>query len=337
MDLIIKTKGRTGRITLNRPDALNALTHDMVLVMEDQLNRWAGDAAIDQVIVDAAGDKAFCAGGDIHHLYKHGRAGEDKSARDFWRDEYRLNALIANFPKPYIAMMQGFVMGGGVGVACHAAHRIADDTTRIALPECSIGLIPDVGSSLLLARAPGRCGEYIAATGYRMNASDAIYTGFANYYVPHDKWQDLTSALIEDGRPDAIAAYAASPSAEPPLKALQAEISKYFGHDTMVDICADLNKNSDEFSIKTTAILARQSPLSIIASLAVIRAVRKAPSIAYALEMEYRFTSRSIMEGDFLEGIRAAIIDKTRDPKWRHASIDDVTAVDIAAILAPID
>ncbi|MGU9961651.1 MAG: 3-hydroxyisobutyryl-CoA hydrolase [Candidatus Puniceispirillales bacterium WSBS_2018_MAG_OTU23] len=334
MDLIIKTQGRTGRITLNRPDALNALTHDMVLVMEDTLNRWADDETIDQVIVDAAGDKAFCAGGDIQHLYKHGRAGDDKSARDFWRDEYRLNALIANFPKPYIAMMQGFVMGGGVGVACHAAHRITDDTTRIALPECSIGLIPDVGSSLLLARAPGGCGEYIAATGYRMNASDAIYAGFADYYVPRDQWQDLISALIEDSHPDAITAYT---SAEPPLKALQAVINKHFEHDTMVDICANLNKNSDEFSIKTAAILARQSPLSIIASLAVIRAVRKAPSIAYALEMEYRFTSRSIMEGDFLEGIRAAIIDKTRDPKWRHASIDDVTAADIAAILAPID
>ena len=182
-DLICRIEHTTGRMTLNRPDALNALTHDMCLQMEDQLQQWEDNDSVTQILVDAAGDKAFCAGGDIQHLYDHGSAGDYAFGQTFWADEYRLNALIANYPKPYIVFMQGFVIGGGVGVSCHGSHRIVDESSKIALPECSIGLIPDVGSSYLLATAPGYLGEYLGLTGARMAAGDAIFAGFADYFA----------------------------------------------------------------------------------------------------------------------------------------------------------
>jgi 3-hydroxyisobutyrate dehydrogenase len=348
MDLITCVENSTGRLTLNRPDSLNALTHAMLLEMEEQLIKWADDPAITQVLVDAIGDKAFSAGGDIQHLYDHGKAGDFTFGEKFWCDEYRLNALIATYPKPYIALMQGFVMGGGVGVSCHGSHRIVADCTNIALPECSIGLIPDVGSSLILATAPGHCGEYLAATGHRMKAEDAIYAGFADDYIPRHRWDDLTTALIETGQPDIIASYnpdaTASYNMMPPadaegetLTTLEASITSYFSAATVPSICAKLAEAKNAFADKTLKILNRQSPLAVASSLQVIRDTRKTPTIHHALEMEYRFTSRSTRDGDFLEGIRAAIIDKTRDAKWRHQSHADVTAEDIAAILMPID
>lgn len=333
MDIIIAVEGTTGRFTLNRPDSLNALTHEMAQAMEDALNAWKDDDAITQVMIDAAGDKAFCAGGDIQHLYQQGRAGNFKFGQDFWRDEYRLNQLIAQYPKPYIVFMQGFVMGGGVGISCHGSHRIVDDSSKIALPECSIGLIPDVGSSLMLAQAPGRCGEYMATTGYRMNASDAIYAGFADHYIPQDEWHELKQQIIADGSPDAIKGADLSP---PPLLDLEPMINSCFDGETMPAIIEKLSDRGDEWGVKTIKTLGFQSPISVACSLEVIRDTRQNPTIQHALEMEYRFTSRSSRDGDFLEGIRAAIIDKTRDPKWRHDDHNPVKASDIQAMLKPI-
>ena len=179
-DLTIRTAGRAGRITFTRPKALNALTHAMARAIHDALDGWRDDPAVALVIIDAEGDRAFCAGGDIAAVYHAGRAGDHQVGRDFFRDEYRMNAAIADFPKPIVAFMQGFVMGGGVGVGGHASHRIVGDTTRIAMPESGIGLIPDVGGTWLLGRAPGRIGEYLAMTGGRMTAGDAIHAGFAD-------------------------------------------------------------------------------------------------------------------------------------------------------------
>jgi enoyl-CoA hydratase/carnithine racemase len=290
-DVDIRTEGRAGRITLTREKALNALTWDMVMQIEDALIRWRSDDAIALVIIDAEGPKAFCAGGDIAQIYATGTAGDYGPGRQFWRDEYRLNAMIAGYDKPIIALMQGFVMGGGVGIGGHASHRVVDDGTRVALPECGIGLVPDVGSTLLLARAPGRLGEYIGLTGQRMDAGDAIYAGFADHLIPQEAWSGL---ILKQ------------PGAVPP-----APITHAFD------------------------LMERNSPLSMACTLQIVRAVRAEPNIHTALTQEFRFTFRSQADSDFLEGIRAAIIDRDRTPKWRHTSWD-VPATDIAALTAPL-
>ncbi|MEM7464665.1 MAG: enoyl-CoA hydratase/isomerase family protein, partial [Pseudomonadota bacterium] len=210
-DIDIRRQGCAGRITLHRPQALNALTHDMVLEIEAALLKWRNDNDIALIIIDAEGDRAFCAGGDIEKLYQTGKAGNFDYGRTFWTDEYRLNALIANYPKPYIAFMQGYVMGGGVGISCHGSHRIVCESTRIAMPECEIGLVPDVGGSHLLANAPGRLGEFLAMTGTRMKAADTIQCGFADSFIPQENWEELKSRLCDTGEIGAVADLAIDP------------------------------------------------------------------------------------------------------------------------------
>lgn len=185
-DIDIRVEGKIGRITLNRPKALNAMTYEMGLAIEAALDDWANAPDVALILIDAVGDKAFCAGGDIQEMYDTASNGDFEYGRNFWADEYRMNAKLANFPKPYIALMQGFTMGGGVGISCHGSHRVVCENSQIAMPECNIGLVPDVGGTLLLARAPGRLGEYLGTTAARMGAGDAIYAGFADYYIPRE-------------------------------------------------------------------------------------------------------------------------------------------------------
>ena len=333
-DLICRIDNTTGRMTLNRPDALNALTHEMCLEMEVQLKAWANDDAITQIVVDASGEKAFCAGGDIQHLYDHGKAGDFEFGKNFWADEYRLNELIATYPKPYIVFMQGFVMGGGVGVSCHGSHRIVDESTKIALPECGIGLIPDVGSSLLLANGAGYLGEYLGLTGARMSAGDAIYAGFADSFIPSEDWGKAIDAAVAAGHPEALEAFIKD-APESAVAKNQTVIDEAFGKEDVAAMMDALKVQEGEFAEAAVKALMRPSPLAMAASIKVIRAVRAEPDIKTALDWEYRVTSRSTKDGDFLEGIRAAIIDKDRNPNWRHDSVDAVPADELAAMLAP--
>ena len=214
-DIQIRKTGRAGRITLNRPQALNALTWDMCLAIEAALDAWRDDDTVDLVVIDAAGERAFCSGGDIAEMYRRGRAGDYDFGRRFWTDEYRMNAKVAEFPKPYIAFMQGYTMGGGVGVSCHGSHRIVGGTTRVAMPECGIGIIPDVGGTLILSRAAGCLGHFIGTTGHRMDAGDAILAGFADTFIPETEWPALIERLEASGDPAVIAEAAhPAPSAE---------------------------------------------------------------------------------------------------------------------------
>ncbi|MCF6322415.1 MAG: 3-hydroxyisobutyryl-CoA hydrolase, partial [Rhizobiaceae bacterium] len=206
-DINIRIEGKAGRITLNRPDSLNALTYEMVLEIEAALLQWREDEQVSLVIIDAAGEKAFCAGGDIQKLYDTGIRGEYQFMRIFWRDEYRLNALIASYPKPYVAFMDGIVMGGGVGVSAHGSHRIVTGRTMLAMPECAIGLVPDVGGSLLLAKAPGHVGELMGVSGARLDGADAIHAGFADALVDVDRLDKLKSEMINTGEADCIDGY----------------------------------------------------------------------------------------------------------------------------------
>lgn len=322
-DLTITTAGRAGRITFTRPKALNALTHAMARAIHDALDAWHDDPAVALVIIDAEGDRAFCAGGDIAAVYHAGLAGDHRVGRDFFRDEYRMNAAIADFPKPIVAFMQGFVMGGGVGVGGHASHRIVGDTTRIAMPESGIGLIPDVGGTWLLGRAPGRIGEYLALTGARMEAGDAIHAGFADLYIPEADWPDLIAMLQDSGDAGSLRGHPA-----PPATLDRRDLSA-FGGRHVPDIIAGLEQVGDTESLNA---LRRNSPLSMAAGLAMVRAARGDDRMQQSLSREYRFTARATAESDFLEGVRAQIIDKDRKPVWRC----DASEGTVRAMLAPL-
>ncbi|MBE0455455.1 MAG: enoyl-CoA hydratase/isomerase family protein [Roseovarius sp.] len=334
-DIHIRKEGHAGRITLTRPKALNALSYEMCLAIEAALDAWRDDPEVALVLIDAEGDRAFCAGGDIQQLYDTGRAGDFSYGRRFWADEYRLNARIARYPKPYVALMQGFVMGGGVGVSCHGTHRVVCESTQVAMPECGIGLVPDVGGSLLLARAPGRLGEYLGTTGTRMGPADTILAGFADCYIPRLKWPDLTAQLVESGTAEGIAGMSeAAPQGM--LSALQSQIDAHFGGATLQDILRSLRAEDSDFARDTLKTLGRNSPLSMACAVEMIHRLRgPAADIARALGLEYRFTYRAMEHGDFLEGIRAAIIDKDRNPLWKHG-LDSLPGMAVSQMLMPL-
>jgi enoyl-CoA hydratase len=334
-DVLIRVEGHAGRITLNRPQALNALTLEMVHDIDAALDGWAGDDRVEMLVIDGAGERAFCAGGDIAEMYRTGRAGDFSWGRAFWAEEYRMNRKLFRFPKPVASFLHGFVMGGGVGVGCHGSHRIVGETSQVAMPECGIGLVPDVGGSLLLARAPGRLGEQLGTTGARMRPGDAIHAGFADYFVPEADWPGLIATLARTGEWHRIDDAAGEP---PPsgLAARQGEIDAHFAGETLRDILNALTHSDAPLATEALAALGRNSPLSMACTVELVHRVRGLDTIEGALALEYRYTCRSMEHGDFLEGIRAAIIDKDRSPKWRHAGPASVPAAEMSRMLAPL-
>lgn len=330
-DLHLRIDGYAGRITLNRPDALNALTHEQALKIEVQLRAWATDTSVKLVMIDAVGDRAFCAGGDIQQLYDTGRAGDFGYGKTFWADEYRLNALIWNYPKPFVAFMHGFVMGGGVGISALGSHRIVTDRTQVAMPECGIGLIPDVGGSLLLACAPGRLGEFLGTTATRMGAADAIYAGFADTYVTPDQWEPLKTALLQGDI--ALIDDFARTAPDGKLEALQPLIDQYFAGETAMDIIRLLEHEPTDWTAKVLKSLRRNCPLAVACAVEVIHRARPLTRIEDVLALEYRFTARCMEHGEFLEGVRAAVIDKDRSPKWATATLESLPQYRVSQML----
>jgi len=334
-DIDIRVVGRAGRITLNRPKALNAMTYEMCLAIEKALDQWRADDTVALVVLDAQGDRAFCSGGDIADLYATGRKGDFAYGQKFWADEYRLNHKIFNYPKPVVSFLQGFTMGGGVGIGCHGTHRIVGESSQIAMPECGIGLVPDVGGSLMLALAPGRLGEYLGITATRMGPDDAIYTGFADTYIPQLMWTDLIAKLENTGRVSCIAAHAATPP-EGSLRGAQSQIDLLFAGETYGDVKRSLMAEGSTFAQECLHMMGRNAPLSMACTVEMIHRLR-GPSLTMekALDLEYRFTARAMEFGDFLEGIRAAIIDKDRAPVWQYAH-QDVPVSAVSKMLAPL-
>lgn len=332
-DISIRIQGCAGRITLTRPDALNALTYQMCLDIEAALDAWRDDERVRLVILDAEGDKAFCAGGDIVEMYRTGTAGDFGYGQRFWADEYRMNFKIFHYPKPVVSFLQGFTMGGGVGVGCHGSHRVVGDSSQIAMPECGIGLVPDVGGSLMLALAPGRLGEYLGLTGARMGPGDAIYAGFADIYLSDEAWGDCIAGLCEDGK---LARLEGHPAPSAPMQALQEQIDRHFSGEWLQDIRKTLGEDDSDFAAKTLKQMAKSAPLSQACALEILRRLR-GPSLTLqkALDLEYRFTARSMDQGDFLEGIRAQVIDKDRRPNWQFAQ-QDVPPVKVSQMLMPL-
>lgn len=332
--LHVRREGRAGRITLDRPDALNALTHDMVRGIWDGLQAWRDDDGVDLLLIDGAEGRAFCAGGDLMAMYATRETGDPQPGRRFWRDEYAMNAALFRFPKPVVTFLHGFTMGGGVGLGCHGSHRIVRDDTRVAMPECGIGLVPDVGGSLILARARGRLGEFLAVTGYRMGPGDAIHAGFADYYLP-EGWAALKATLCETGDVGVVDA-AATTVPDAPLAAWQVDIDRLFTGERLADIARDLCHVDGPVAEAGRTALKTASPLSMACAVEMLHRLGDDPTIEQALEMEYRFTHRALTEADFIEGIRAQIVDKCRAPRWRHPGPEAVTAMDVARMLMPL-
>jgi enoyl-CoA hydratase len=336
-EVLIRREGRAGRITMNRPAALNALTHEMVGRIAEALARWRDDSAVGLVLLDAVGERALCAGGDVRALYDS-RAQGSSLARAFWSQEYRLNATIGRYPKPFIAIQDGIVMGGGIGLSGHARHRIVTERSRLAMPETGIGLIPDVGGTWLLGHAPGETGVYLGLTGEPMGAADAIYAGFADAFISSARLPRLAERLVDaDGGPveAAIAGLAEKPEG-PQLAARRADIDAAFGKPTVDAMLEALAALPGDWALKTATTLAQKSPKSLKLTLAAIRNARSLGSLESALNVEYRLTVRLFEDGEFPEGVRALIVDKDRKPRWSPARLADVGPDLVAGYLAPL-
>ncbi|TGD85564.1 enoyl-CoA hydratase/isomerase family protein [Mycolicibacterium sp. CH28] len=334
-EVLIRIDGGVGFLTLNRPKAINSLTHPMVTVLAETLTRWAGDDRIRAVVLDGAGERGLCAGGDVVAIYNSARAGGD-DARKFWFDEYRLNAQIGSFPKPYVAIMDGIVMGGGVGVAGHGNVRVVTDTSKVAMPEVGIGLIPDVGGTYLLSRAPGGLGLHVALSGAPFSGADAIALGFADHYVRHDALEAFTAAIVGEGVEAAIRAFAVEP---PPsnLLAQRQWIDECYSGETVADIVAALRGHDDDAAKDAANLIESRSPIALSVTLAAVRRAAQQPSLEDVLVQEYRVSCAAARSHDLVEGIRAQIVDKDRNPKWDPPSLTAVTEEDVQQYFAPAD
>jgi enoyl-CoA hydratase len=336
-DVLIRREGRAGRITMNRPQALNALTHAMTGRIGEALLAWQDDPGIALVLLDGAGGKALCAGGDVRALHDSRPQGSG-FARAFWGREYPVNALIGRYAKPFVAIQDGIVMGGGIGLSGHARHRIVTERSRLAMPETGIGLIPDVGGTWLLAHAPGAAGTYLGLTGETMDGADAIYARFADVLVPSSGVDRLVDRLV-DAKGDAVVeviAAAAQDAGGSRLAARQTDIDRAFGKESVEAMLEALAEAPGDWARKTAATLAQKSPKSLKLTLAAVRNARGLGSLEAALNVEYRLCVRLFEDGEFVEGVRALIVDKDRKPKWSPARLEDVSPQLVAAYLAPL-
>lgn len=333
--ILTRVEGGVGFITLNRPQAINSLTHRMVVEMDAALAAWEHDDTVIAVVVAGAGERGLCAGGDVVAIYHSAKAG-GAEARRFWFDEYRLNARIARYPKPYVALMDGIVMGGGVGVSAHGSVRVVTDTSKVGMPEVGIGFIPDVGGTYLLSRAPGLLGTHAALTAAPFTGADAIALGFADHYVPHADLEAFTAALLADGPENAIAAHAQEPPPSP-LAAHRGWIDRCYAHETVADIIAALRDHDEDPANDAATLIATRSPVALAVTLSAIRRAAGLASLEDVLVQEYRVSCGSLRSHDLVEGIRAQLVDKDRNPQWSPASLAAVTEADVEDYFIPAE
>jgi enoyl-CoA hydratase len=339
-DVLAFIDGAIGCIILNRPKALNALTLEMVHNIARALTRFASNPMVHAIVLSGAGDRGLCAGGDIRALYRALRDGQDMPAL-FWRSEYSLNAAIARCPKPFVSIMDGIVMGGGVGVSAHGSHRVATDRLQFAMPEVGIGFVPDVGGTFLLSRAPNEFGTYLALTGETINAADALYAGVVDKCVPAHRLGELTAALARDidvrdpsaSVTEIIARFQIDAGA--PARAAQfAKIARSFAGDNVEDIVDQLQQTGDEFAWATAAKILQKSPTSLKLALASLRRARTLATLEDCLAMEFRMAVRLAANPNFVEGIRAVVIEKDNAPRWSPPNLGDVHPAKVEAYFA---
>ncbi len=344
-EILFEVRGHMGLVTLNRPAALNALTLGMIRALDAQLVAFAKDPQIKAVIITGAGDRAFCSGGDVKAVAIESKAMQEGKAdgaltRDFFREEYILNHRIFTFPKPYISLINGIVMGGGKGVSAHGSHRVVTESTLFAMPETNIGFFPDVGGGYFLPRCPGQTGAYLALTSKRIKAIDTIYIGFGTHYVTPESMTALKEELCamawddnEDAKPQidaVIEKHTSEPTGESELAPNRDRIDTCFAHDRIEDILADLQKDGTPWADETLSAMYAMSPTSLKVALKQIRMGGNMP-FAQVMTMEYRLSQALMKSHDFYEGIRAALIDKDRKPQWQPPRINEVSDQDIDA------
>jgi len=340
-DILFERRGAAGIVTLNKPKALNAVTHAMVLALRSQLTCWADDPAVARVVITAAEGRAFSAGGDIRALYDLGKAGRHDEALQFWRDEYPLNAAIKSYRKPYVALIDGIAMGGGVGVSVHGSHRVAGDRFSFAMPEVGIGFFPDVGATWFLPRMPGELGTYCALTGKRFGIGDGVAGGIATHRVQSERFPQLLEGLAGTVSVDAVLSAFNEPVTERPIAARRAAIDRLFAGDMVENILAGLDRECGSGSVdaewarKTAAVIRSKSPLSLKLALAQVRR-GNSWDFETCMSMEFRIVSRVIHGHDFYEGVRAVIVDKDNNPRWQPATLPDVGEAEVERHFAPL-
>ena len=340
-DLIAQREGACGVIRLNRPKAINAVTLEMFRDVDRALDAFEADPAVAVILLEGAGERGLCAGGDIRALWESSKVKGDLG-KILWREEYILNARIKKFPKPYVAFMDGIVMGGGVGLSAHSSHRVVTEKTKLAMPEVGLGFFPDVGGTFLLSRSPGEIGTYFGLTGQTMNGPDAINARFADAVVPSAKLPDLREALAKvrlgatSGDIKALIAGFATGETAGPVAANQAKFDNWFAHDRMEDIVAALQSDGSELAQATLKTLGEKSPRGMVVTLKLLRLARASTSLEECLVREYRAALEVFASDDFREGVRAAVIDKDRNPKWSPPRIEDVTPAMVAPYFAEI-
>src|SRR6266700_1914460 len=341
-DILFERRGTAGVVILSRPHALNAVTHAMVRALAKQLAAWADDAAVTRVIVTAAGTRAFSAGGDLKVIYELGRSGRYDDALAFWWDEYRLNALIKHYRKPYVALIDGVVMGGGAGISINGSHRVAGDFFRFAMPEVGIGFFPDVGATWFLPRLPGELGTYCALTGERLDAAEGVAAGLATHRVSSARGPELIEGLCGSVSVDALLGAFAEPAGEGALIGPGTAIDRLLKSDRIEDILAALDAEAAAdgtdaaFARATTASIRSKSPTSLKVALAQLRRGR-ALDFDECMRTEFRIVSRIVRGHDLYEGIRAVIIDKDQAPRWQPSSLEAVSEAEVARHFAPIE
>ncbi|MEE1787598.1 enoyl-CoA hydratase/isomerase family protein [Streptomyces sp. SP17BM10] len=329
--------GWVGRIVLNRPRALNSLTHDMITAVREAVDAWIADGTVRTIVLTGAGERGLCAGADIRAMHDDAKAG-GAGARAFFRDEYRLNALIARCPKPYVAVMDGITMGGGVGLSAHGSVRIVTERSVIAMPETRIGLVPDVGGSGLLAHAPGELGTHLGLTSASMGPGDALLCGFADHFVPSAKIPDLLFALAAAPDVEAVTAAVAAEAEPAPPSALAAQrewIDACYAADTVEEIVERLLDCGVREAKEAAELVLANSPTAVKTTLAALRRARSLPSLEAVLDQEYRISCAALDSHDLVEGIRAQVIDKDRNPRWSPATLAEVTEADVARHFTP--
>jgi enoyl-CoA hydratase len=340
-DLIARREGSCGVIRLNRPKAINAVTLEMFRDVDKALDRFEADPDVAVILLEGAGERGLCAGGDIRALWESSKVRGDLG-KILWREEYILNARIAKFAKPYVAFMDGIVMGGGVGLSAHSRHRVVTERTKLAMPEVGLGFFPDVGGTWLLSHSPGEIGTYFGLTGQTMNGPDAIYARFADAVVPSAKLAALREALtkVPTGTTSVdiktlIDGFATGETAGP-VAAMQPKIDGWFAHDRMEDVVASLQRDGSELALSTLKTLNEKSPRGMVVTLKLLRLARASISLEQCLVREYRAALQVFASDDFREGVRAAVIDKDRSPKWSPPRIEDVTPDMVAPYFAEI-
>ena len=334
-EVLTRVDNGVGLITLNRPKAINSLNQTMVDALSAVLTRWEGDDAVRAVVLSGAGERGLCAGGDVVAVYESARR-DGVEVRKFWRDEYLLDGQVGRFAKPYVSLMDGIVMGGGVGVSAHGSVRVVTETSKVAMPEVGIGFIPDVGGAFLLSRTPGALGLHAALTGAPFSGADAIAMGFADHYVPHAQLDAFAHAIADAGIDSALAAHAI----EPPPSDLLAQrdwIDECFSGETVEDVVAALRSHDAGPAQDAANLIATRSPIAVSVALEAVRRAAKMETLEDVLIQDYRVSSASARSHDLVEGIRAQIIDKDRNPKWSPATLAEITAADVEAYFEPVE